>query len=136
VGRRYRFVFVIALAMTGCTSHAPVDVADCALNAIGPDRVAFTARLRSLTANKIQNVYVAVSMSADKGARGDDRPNDPIEYEFDGPLSNRWVTRRTSKTPEEQAFRIDRSMGSIKGCYVSAVLFHDNTSWFRRTPDM
>jgi hypothetical protein len=137
VVRSYGIAFVIALATTGCSSHSPVDVADCALNAIGPDRVAFTARLRSLTANRIQNVYVAVSMSADKGARADDRPNDPIEYEFDGPiLPNRWIKRRTSKTPEEEAFRIDRSMGSIDSCYVSAVAFRDNTSWFRRTPDM
>lgn len=123
--------------MTGCSSHSPVDVSSCTLNASGPDRIAFTARLRSLTNEPIQNVYVAATMSVDKGADADDRPNDPIEYEFDGPLSpNRWVTRRTSKTPEEEAFRIDRSMGSIDGCYVSAVLFHDNTSWFRRTPDM
>jgi hypothetical protein len=137
VGSRYGFAFVIALAITGCASHAPIDVADCALNTIGPDRVAFTARLRSLTANTIQIVYVAASMSGDKGADGDDRRDDPIEYEFDGALlPSRWVTRRTSKTPEEAAFRIDRSIGSIDDCYVSAILFRDNTVWFRRTPDM
>jgi hypothetical protein len=99
----------------------------------GPDRVAFTARLRSLNTNSIQNLYVAVSMSGGKPA-GD---NDPVEFEFDGPLlPGHWVMRRTSKTPEEQAFRIDQSVGSIDDCYVSAVLFRDNTSWFRRTPDM
>ena len=97
----------------------------------------FTARLRPLTNDTIQSVYVAVSMSGDKGAGGDDQRDDTIEYEFDGPLlPGRWVTRRTSKTPQEEAFRIDRSMGSIEGCYVSAVLFHDDTSWFQRTPDM
>jgi hypothetical protein len=62
---------------------------------------------------------------------------DPIEYEFDGPLlPGRWVTRRTSKMPESESFRIDRSLGSIDGCYVSSVLFRDNGIWFRRTPDM
>jgi hypothetical protein len=136
VAKHYLYVFAIALAMTGCASHSPVAVSDCKLETVGTDRVAFTARLRSLTNDTIQNVYVAAPMSGD-GTADDRQRNGPIEYEFDGPLvPNRWVTRRTSKTPDEQAFRIDQSMGSIEDCYVSAVLFRDNTTWFRRTPDM
>lgn len=123
---------VLGLTLGGCFQSQPVTARNCAIRAVGTDRVSFEASIRDNTQKIVKVVNVGVKTTGVRPGGGS-----IVDYELRGWFTpGHWVRAKTVKPVSADPFDLNDHLGTIYECVAHGAEYADGTYWTGFTPDM